>query len=351
MRVLILTPTAFPTISGNAMTVERWRQALNKKGLCVEVIASEGLDPLEFQQQWQRIRPDIIHVHHAFKAGRLLLHPRIVQQSIKAAIVVSPGGTDINEDIAQPEKQKTVLQIFQMARIFVIQNPVIIPRFRQFFPDPEKKIVYIPKAVCWFGDEAYDLRKIAACNPDDFLFLLPAGVRPVKGNLECLELMRRVHKLRPQIRFVAAGPAIDDAYAQQFAQKISELSYFALWIKTIPAAAMRSVYRASDIAVNFSSSEGLANSLMEAIAAGRPVLASDIAGNRWPILGEDGDAPAGLLFDLHQPDDFVEKALELIDKEELRTSFSQAASARQSRWYNPEMEADALMTAYQSALQ
>ena len=31
-RVLILTPTALPDITGNAVTVERWRQGLIRAG-------------------------------------------------------------------------------------------------------------------------------------------------------------------------------------------------------------------------------------------------------------------------------------------------------------------------------
>jgi L-malate glycosyltransferase len=102
--------------------------------------------------------------------------------------------------------------------------------------------------------------------------------------------------------------------------------------------------------LNASYSEGLSNSLMEAIAVGRPVLASDIEGNHWPVLGEDSDALAGILYDLHRPEDFVEKALSLIDEDSLRSSLSQAALLRQKRWSNPEAEAEGLIAAYKAAL-
>ena len=271
-------------------------------------------------------------------------------QHTKTAIVVSPGGTDVNEDLLNPERREIILRFFQMARRIVVQNPAILPHFRQIFPALAEKIVYVPKAVYWFGDHDYDLREIVRCNPEDILFLLPSGVRPVKGNLECLELMKRVHQLRQRVRFVAAGPAIDAEYADCFEQEISKLSAFARWIKDIPSAAMRSVYQAADVVLNSSYSEGLSNSLMEAIAVGQPVLASDIKGNHWPVLGEDADAPAGLLYDLHTPEDFIEKALELIDNAVLRSSLSHAAQLRQKRWNNPEEEAEGLIAAYKAAL-
>ncbi len=46
MRVLILTPTALPFVTGNAITAERWRRSLSKKGIGVEVLATQGIHAL-----------------------------------------------------------------------------------------------------------------------------------------------------------------------------------------------------------------------------------------------------------------------------------------------------------------
>jgi L-malate glycosyltransferase len=350
MRVLILTPKAFPAISGNAVTCERWRLLLTKKGISVEVLASEGLAPDAFLDHVQRFSPDLIHVHHAFRAGALLVNPNVIQRHAGLTMVTSPGGTDINEDLAKPDRRDTVYKVLQMARIIIAQSPEVVQHFKRHLPALSERIMIVPKTVCWFGDEQYDLRTAAECGPEDILFLLPSGIRPVKGNLECLEMMRQVYDLRPKIRFVAAGPAVDVEYAARFEREILDHSVFARWIKTISPAAMRSVYRASDAVLNTSLSEGLSNSLMEAIAAGRPVLASNIQGNRWPVLGEDGDAPAGLLFDLHNHEDFIEKALMLIDDASRRESLGLAGISGRSRLADAEDEADGLIAAYKAAL-
>jgi glycosyltransferase involved in cell wall biosynthesis len=350
MRVLILTPTAFPSIAGNAVTAERWRRALSQKGITVGILASEVLDPVSFLEHLNRFDPDVIHVHHAFRSGSLLLNPHVEFRENRAAIVVSPGGTDLNVDLATSDRRETVLRIFQMARIIIVQNPDGMQYFRQYLPDLEERIVRVPKTVCWFGDETVDLRNIAGWNSKNVLFLHPAGIRPVKGNIECLKLMKRLHALRPEIRFVAAGPVVDVDYAERFEQEINRLAVFARWIKAIPSTAMRSAYEASDIVLNTSFSEGLSNCLLEAIAAGRPVLASDIPGNRWPVLGENGDAQSGCLFDPGNEDDFIAKALKLIDDESFRESLGRAAHLRKSHWPSMEDEANGLIAAYQSAL-
>ncbi len=87
------------------------------------------------------------------------------------------------------------------------------------------------------------------------------------------------------------------------------------------------------------------------MAAGRPLPASNIPGNRGPVLGENGDEPSGCLFDLHDLEDFVKQALRLIDDQSLRKTLGEAGKKRAAKWPTPAKEADALMKAYDFILQ
>jgi L-malate glycosyltransferase len=350
MRVLIISPSAYPQATGNAITTERWRRSLADKGIHVEIVVSNGLDTLAFLQHLEYFHPDLIHVHHAFKAGILLLDSQIQRKIESLPLVVSPGGTDVNVDLGLPERRETILSILGMARIIVTQSLEISRRLQQQLPELSGKILNIPKAAIWFGDDFYDLRKVAGCEPENILFFLPAGIRPVKGNLECLMAMETVYKARPSSRFVAAGPAADAEYALRFKLEVNKQAAFARWIETIPAPAMRSAYEASDVVLNASFSEGLSNCLLEAIAAGRPILASDIPGNRQQLMEEDGNPQFGRLFDPGDPKEFVEKAIRLVDDDNLRKTLSQAACLQRSKLPNPEDEAKGLIAAYEAAL-
>jgi len=296
-----------------------------------------------------RFHPDVVHVHHAFRCGALVADAEPFLAQADAAIVASPGGTDINEDLLDPAKRSLIQKIFEMAHAIIAQSQQIVEHFNRNLPSLSSRIVFVPKAVYWFGEEDFDLRSVAECGPGNILFLLPSGIRPVKGNLECLRSMALVHALRPQARLVVAGPPIAEAYTVRFRRELSAHADFALWIKGVPYAAMRSVYGAADVVLNTSFSEGLSNSLMEAIAAGKPVLAADIQGNRWPVLGKHKDAAAGLLYNPRNPEDFVEKAVQLIDSANLRAALSRAAQARQSHWPDAGAEADGLLAAYKKA--
>ena len=289
-------------------------------------------------------------MHHAFKSGALLTDPQVMSTLSLLPLVISPGGTDINQDLRMPGRMETTLAALRMGRTIIAQSFDTARNLREMFPDLDGRIVHVPKASSWFGSEPCEIRKIAGCTQESILFFLPAGIRPVKGNLECLMAMKKVHSIRPAIRFIAAGPAVDAEYAERFEREMNNMSEFARWIRAISPTAMRSAYEKSDVVLNSSFSEGLSNSLLEAIAAGRPVLASDIPGNREPILGEKGDQEAGCLFDPHDSDSFVSKALTLIDDEPLRKMLGNAARLRKNRLSNPEDEADRLIAAYQEIL-
>jgi len=350
MRILILTPSAFPALTGNAITTERWRRSLTNKGMAVEVLSVDGSDRHTLPDLLQRFHPDLIHVHHALKGAGLLINRQAGLETISLPLVVSPGGTDINQDFAEPGRKESIMRVMMMARVIVTQSLEMSENLSRRIPAVAGKIVNVPKASSWFGDEFYDIRKIANCKPGEILFFLPAGLRPVKGNLECLLGMERVHQMRAGIRFVAAGPAIDREYARQFEHEVGRLSAFATWIRAIPPAAMRSAYEASDIVLNASFSEGLSNSLLEAMAAGRPFLASDIPGNRQLALSETSKGPSGLFFDPHDVSDFTDKAVQLTDDAQLRISFAQAARLKRDVMPLPEEEADGLIAAYKLAL-
>jgi len=352
LRILLLSPTALPAVTGNALTAERWRRALEEKGCRVGVLATAGLGASVLGEEVERFHPHVIHAHHALRSGCLLLDPPAPDSGIALPWVVSPAGTDINGDLKDDSRRKIILRVFHSARAIIVQGPAMLQRLGEILPPPNGRIFPVPKSIGWFGEEEVRLREWAGCRPGDILFFLPAGIRPVKGNLECLRGMEIVHSARPRARVIFAGPSLDEEYAPRFEKEIRRCAAFARWIPLIPPAAMRSAYEAADVVLNASHSEGLSNALLEAMVAGRPLLAADIRGNRAPVLGEkEEDEPSGLLFDLHDPEDFPRQAIRLIDDENLRSALGLAGKKRAAGWPSPGDEADGLIRAYEFALQ
>jgi glycosyltransferase involved in cell wall biosynthesis len=350
LRVIILTPTALPNVTGNAITAERWRRSLSQKGLVVNVMETQHLDARGLVYGLDRFRPHIVHAHHVSRAGVLMLDPLVTEKYGALPFVVSPAGTDINLHALKGAEREAVGKTCRMASYIIAQSRETIRLLHELLPDLEGRIACAPKAFLWFGDDYFDLRRVAACRKDDILFFMPAGIRPVKGNLECLWAMERVHEISTKIRVVFAGPALDAAYSTRFEEEMSRLGSFAKWILHIPPHAMHSACKGADVILNHSSSEGLSNSLLEAMAAGRPVLASDIPGNRWLIRDEEGIGPCGSLFNPCDPADFVRKALQFANDAVFRESLAATGRLRAAAWPSPSDEAQALLEIYEGAI-
>ncbi|MCX5817298.1 MAG: glycosyltransferase [Proteobacteria bacterium] len=350
MRLLILTPTALPSLTGNAITAERWRRSHEKQGLTVKVIAAQGLDPQNLRKEIQRFQPDIIHGHHAFKSGKLLINHHNGSASDDIPFVISCAGTDINHDLTLNERRATILEVCKTARAIIIQSQDLDLKLKDLSDGFYNRVHYVPPSFTWLGNDSFDLRGAAGCESHHILFFLPAGIRPVKRNLECLIAINEVHKVRSSTKVMFAGPVLDTEYAMQFLYMLEQCSNFARWIPAIPPEAMRSAYNGADVVLNTSSSEGFSNVLLETMASGKPILASDIQSNRRAILRDNGERPSCCLFDLYSQTDFVYQALKLIDDASLRKSLGEAGFIRAKQWPGPADEAELLIKIYKQAL-
>jgi L-malate glycosyltransferase len=350
MRVMILTPSAFPDLTGNAVTSERWRRSLERQGLTVKVLATQGLDTQSFYKEISSFRPDIIQGLHALKTGELLLRYKEVFASDSVPFVVSFAGTDINHDIKYNDKKSIILNVCKMSQAIIAQSHDIVTRLKALLPDLNNRIFYIQASLSWFGNTPFDLRGAAGCEGQHVLFFLPAGIRPVKGNLECLTALREVHKIRPLIKAVFAGPVLDVEYASLFYLEMNQCSEFARLIPPIPPASMRAAYKGADVVLNASFSEGFSNALLEAMASGLPILASDIESNRFAVFGENVDQRCGYLFNPYDQIDFVSRALKLIDEPATRIALGEKGRAMAGQMPDADEEAALLVSIYRRVM-
>ena len=106
---------------------------------------------------------------------------------------------------------------------------------------------------------------------------------------------------------------------------------------------MAAAYGDSDGVVNTSLSEGISNALMEAMACGRAVLASDIPGNR--DLLEHG--ATGALY--KNADQMTDLAAWLMRDATAREKLGAAARAYAREHFSTDREVDALLAAYERA--
>jgi glycosyltransferase involved in cell wall biosynthesis len=337
LRILIVTPRQ-PRATGNQVTARRHHDYLMRRGHEVRLTATDEENPAQLCHTLAAFRPDLVHLLHAYRAGRPWLD---LDSRAESALpfVVTLTGTDIHQGISTPEEGEIIREILMRAAAVISQNRITTDELKNQPTEWAGRVRYLPPGIV-LGDAPYSLRRLHGVAPDARLFLHPAGLRPVKGNLELLQLFDRVAAARPGCRIAFCGPALDTTYAERFLAELATRPW-ALFLDVIPTSAMPAALAEADVILNHSLSEGLPNTLIEATALGRPILARDIPGNAAVV--EPG--VNGLLY--RTEDEFVRHALALIDDPVLRRKLSRPRPES----FDPAAEAEALEGIYREVLE
>jgi hypothetical protein len=218
--------------------------------------------------------PDQLLLLHAWKSGRFWLESSAVN-FCPATVLLT--GTDINHDVNDPAKGPVIEKVLQHTAAIVSQNQETVDSLRRQKPLWIDRLHFIPPGVS-LGTTPYPLRKLHGIQAQCKLFLHPAGIRPVKANLELLKLCDPLAEHNRNFTIAFCGPDLDPDYFNKFMTAINKRPW-AHYLGVIPPEAMPSAMSEADIILNHSSSEGMSNALLEAVAVGRTVLAKGIPGN------------------------------------------------------------------------
>ena len=338
-RIALLTPFAFPSVRGNAVTVERIARGLRERGVTVRVWDLSGVDAATVAAEVEAYRPSMIHAFHAFRVGPIAL--RLARRA-EIPLVVTLTGTDANHDLFDPERAPLVRHVLEGAAAVTGFHESIVSRVAASLPDVGARLVAVPQAVRFDAAEPFDLAAHWPLPAARVLFLFPAGIRMVKRPLLPLPVFDRVVAARPDVRLLYVGPVLDEDEGRALARELSGRPW-ARHLGAVPHAQMPSLLAQSDVVMNCSISEGgMANSILEAFAQARAVVASDIAGNR--ALVEDDTT--GLIFTDGRS--FEAAALRLATDGALRARLGAAGRDLVERCYPPSRELDGYADVYRT---
>ena len=138
------------------------------------------------------------------------------------------------------------------------------------------------------------------------------NVRHVKGHDVLIRAAALVHARFPEAQFTIAGEILEPAFYSELQRLITEFHlsgafHFVGRISDLPAH-----FRTADVFVLPSRSEGFSNALVEAMASGVAVIATDVGGNAEAI--EDGIT--GLLIPAEDPGALAEAITNLLKSPE-----------------------------------
>ena len=172
-------------------------------------------------------------------------------------------------------------------------------------------------------------RKLIGREPGGPVICLPANFFPYKGHADFLEAAARVHRDCPDALFVLIG---DGRLRPDIERRIRNLGLggSVLLLGSRPDAA--AVMRLCDIIVLSSHEEGFPNVVLEAMAAGRPVVATAVGGVPEAVV----DGVTGILVPPRAPGRLAEALLHLLSNVEERERMGERGRERARRLFSME---------------
>ncbi|MBL0224302.1 MAG: glycosyltransferase family 4 protein [Geobacteraceae bacterium] len=185
-----------------------------------------------------------------------------------------------------------------------------------------------------------ELRKEMGISKDARIISIVAILRKVKRHDVFLQAAKLLLQRYPNLRFliVGDGPMRDDIVA-----RVSELGLEQSVIMTGHREDIPQVFAISDVVVLTSDKEGVPQSLSQAMAMKRPVVAASVGG--IPDLITDGET--GLFAEAGNPASFAERISELLDNESLRDQLGSAACRHIHEHFTDEIMAQQTIEFYQ----
>jgi glycosyltransferase involved in cell wall biosynthesis len=336
LRVALLTPFAFPSVRGNAITVERVARGMRARGVDVRVWDLSVVPEATVAAEVAEHAPTLIHAFHAYRAGPLALG---LARTAGVPLLVTITGTDANHDLFDPERTGPVRRVLEGAAAITVFHESIAARIASAVPELAGRITVVPQSVFFPPPAAGEGTPPRLAGPGPIM-LFPAGIRGVKNPRLPLGPLDAVAARHSRLALLYAGPILDRDEGEALLGAIAARPW-ARYLGVVPHARMRGLLEASDVVLNCSASEGgMPNAVLEALALGRAVLASNIEGNKALVE----DEVTGLLFDT--PADLAAQADRLLGDPELRRRLGEAGRARVVARFGPARELDGYLTVY-----
>ncbi len=335
MRIALISPYSIGPLRGNITTVNRISHFLRKSGADVLVLSADALSLSEMELQLTSFSPQLIHGFHAHYCGGLT---RCLAKRLDLPFIITITGSDLHDPLLRDHSDTArAIEAAQSVVCFGVSEAVKLVRF---FPQITDRVTVIPQGVEKLpvaATEGFGIKD------DAFVLLLPAAFRPVKQIEFPLHTLAPLASRFPAIQLVIAGGIIDQDYAATIRSILCEAPY-AVWLGEITRERIGSLYTRADVVLNSSHSESMSNTLLEAMALGRPVLASDIPGNRTLVRHE----VTGLLY--QDKESFLKSIVRLMESPELRADLGQRAGEYMHDSFSPQNEVAEHISLYHSLI-
>jgi len=324
---------------GNTLTSERLKVGLCQRGWNIELISLESANWQEIlDKNLREERYSLIHGLNITHFARVLsAFPNIT----RLPLLLTTTGTDVNYDLVL-NHEPVIAKTLDAVRYIVIFNDYFKLIFQELYPDYSNKLVTIPQGVLLEKEDGPN-RSQLELNENDFVFLLPSGIRPVKNLELAIDGLEKLQPEFPHLRLLILGTIIDQEYSDRILKRIHALPWV-IYPGEFPHRQMYSLLSVGDVVLNTSHAEGQPQAALEAMSLGKPCLLTSVPGNINIIQnGVEG-------YYVHNQDDLVAAARNLMVNRELRQQMGKNARRLVEQKYSLKKELDAYEQLYNTLL-
>lgn len=241
----------------------------------------------------------------------------------------------------------------QRSRVIICTSPELKNISKSMWTT--KRIVYIPNGVDFetfshvdLEDKLSFMRKLNL-KEEDFIVTIPRRWERKNGieyMVKAIPLILKNIGRRFPIKFLFVGSKYgdDENYKQKIIEfiKAKNLMDFVVILESLPYESMPAVYHVSDIVVIPSLIEAVSLAALEALAAGKPVVATSVGGLPEIIKNKD----TGILVAPKNPEEIAEAIIRLIYNKTLRDKVGRNGQKFVLRHFSWESIAERIFAIY-----
>lgn len=272
-----------PPCTGTDTTSRRIVEHLREGGHDVVLAKHWDLDRPSAANFFEPGTVDLLIGTHAYLSGSVF-----AEASLPYILILS--GTDVDVDAFDPRRMALMQAAVDSAAAVVCYDDDHLERARTLWPRARSRLVRVPKGVQCVPS-GFSVRNLLGLEPEDRVFLLPAGLRAVKDVLFLTDVIDEWRADDERVHLVIVGLAREPAYAEEVLLRCDRSDGLHL-LDPLRQTDLHGAMMDSTAVVNTSLSESSPNAVLEAMHLGCVAIVRDIPGNR--ALVDPG--VTGLLF-------------------------------------------------------
>jgi glycosyltransferase involved in cell wall biosynthesis len=165
-------------------------------------------------------------------------------------------------------------------------------------------------------------RSIAGWSDDHVVFGMVANFSPVKRHVDFVHSAEIIARSHPEARFLMVGA--DYGQRSHVCREIEQRGLTSIFYVADSTPNPADIFSALDVYMSASLSEGFSNVVLEAMASGKPVIATDTGGNPEAVVHGE----TGLLVPVGSPSSIAQASRQLLQNPVLRQQMGRKGRAR-----------------------